>query len=95
MNLEKKRVLIGREKRHIPIRTCVSCGARRSKNELVRMVMDDQGFVIRDNSGKGQGRGAYICSNKSCGERLGKGCRINRAFRKDGPVAFHPEFHSG
>jgi predicted RNA-binding protein YlxR (DUF448 family) len=77
---------MGKDKRHIPIRTCVSCGAKRNKKELIRLVLDAQGVVIRDDSGKNEGRGAYVCKSKSCWEKLRKGNLLNRAFRKEGPI---------
>jgi len=77
---------MGKDKRHIPIRTCVSCGARRNKKELIRLVLDTQGVVIRDDSGKKKGRGAYVCKRKSCWEKLGKCSLLNRAFKKEGPI---------
>jgi|GEM_PF-616695 len=80
---------MGKDKRHIPIRTCISCGAKRTKKELIRLVLDAQGVVIRDDSGKNDGRGAYVCRSKSCWERLRKGSLLNRAFRKEGPIVVH------
>ena len=82
---------MGKDKGHIPIRTCVSCGAKRNKKELIRLVLDAQGVVIRDDSGKGEGRGAYVCLSKSCWDNLRKGRLLNRAFRKEGPMVVHAE----
>lgn len=78
-----------RNKTHIPIRTCISCGAKRNKKELIRLVLDAQGLVIRDDPGKRYGRGAYVCPKKSCWDRLEKGKRLNRAFRKEGSVVLN------
>ena len=79
-----------RSKDHIPVRTCISCGEKRNKNELIRLVLDANGVVRRDDSGKRHGsRGAYVCPNRSCWENLKKGKRLNRAFRKNGPIDFH------
>ena len=80
---------MGKDKGHIPIRTCVSCGAKRNKKELIRLVLDAQGVVIRDESGKGEGRGAYVCKSKYCWESLRRGSRFNRAFKKEGPIVVH------
>ena len=49
-------------------------------------------MVVWDEFGKGQGRGAYVCPRKSCLEKIDKGNRLNKAFRKKGPVALNPEF---
>jgi uncharacterized protein len=84
---------MGKDKGHNPIRTCVSCGAKRNKKELIRLVLDAQGVVIRDDSSKGKGRGAYVCMSKSCWENLQRGRRLNRAFRKEGPMVVHAGGH--
>ena len=79
-------------KRHIPLRTCISCRENRSQRELIRLVINTGGMVVWDEYGKGQSRGAYVCPRKSCLENIEKGNRLNRAFKKKGPIALHPEF---
>jgi hypothetical protein len=84
-----------RGKEHIPIRTCISCGVKRNKNELIRLILDTKGVVRRDDFGKRHGsRGAYVCPNKFCWENLRKGKRLNRAFKKNGPIDFHIDYSS-
>ena len=53
--------------------------------KLTRLVLDSRDMVVRDDATR-EGRGAYLCSKPSCWEDLGKGNRLNRAFRKDGPI---------
>jgi predicted RNA-binding protein YlxR (DUF448 family) len=79
-------------KRQIPLRTCISCREKRSKGELLRLITDTEGMVVWDEYGNGQSRGAYVCPRKSCLESIEKGNRLNRAFRKRGTIALHPEF---
>ncbi|MCP4665747.1 MAG: YlxR family protein [Deltaproteobacteria bacterium] len=81
-----------RSQRHIPQRTCISCRERRGKKELIRLVLNAKGMAVWDEYGKGQGRGAYVCPMKPCLEKIEKGNRLNRAFRKKGPISLHPEF---
>jgi uncharacterized protein len=83
---------MGRSKEHTPLRTCISCGAKRGKKELVRLILDARGYVVLDDCGKGRGRGAYVCRNNLCLEKLEKGERLKRAFRKEGPLSLHSEF---
>ncbi len=83
---------MGRSKGHIPVRTCISCGAKRGKKELVRLIMDARGLIVRDDRGKGRGRGAYVCRNNLCLEKLEKENRLKRAFRKERPLSLHSEF---
>ncbi len=80
-----------RIKGHVPVRTCISCRKKRGKKELIRLILDGNGLVARDDDDKGQGRGAYICPNRSCLEILKKGKNVSRAFRRTGPLAFHPD----
>lgn len=76
-------------KNHVPVRTCISCGTKRDKKELIRLMLDGQGLLVLDD-GKGRGRGAYVCKNSSCLENLKKGNRLSRSFRRQGPIDFHP-----
>lgn len=77
-------------KGHVPIRSCISCGKKRAKGELVRLVIDNQGNVQKDHSGSLPGRGAYVCARKECWEQLERGNRLKRAFRKKGELRLHP-----
>lgn len=52
--------------RHIPERTCVGCGQKRPKKDLVRIVRTPQGGLLVDFTGKNPGRGAYLCHDSSC-----------------------------
>ncbi len=66
-------------KRHIPERTCVACGSKRPKVELVRVALSPQGIVSVDVSGKAPGRGAYVCGPDCWDTSLGKG-RLARSL---------------
>ena len=44
----------------IPLRTCVVTKERCPKKELIRVVRTPEGNVIIDESGKANGRGAYL-----------------------------------
>ena len=83
---------MSRSRGHVPIRTCISCRSKRSKKELIRLIVDEQGLVVRDKSGTGKGRGAYICPGRICWDNAVKKHCFNRAFRCNIPVVFHPEF---
>jgi len=71
-------------KKHIPVRTCVVCGKKRSKYELIRLVVDKEGIVRQDNKGRLGGRGAYVCPKKECLEKIIlKPALLSRALRKE------------
>ena len=56
--------------KHIPQRTCVVCRQKFDKRQLTRMVRTaDEGIVV-DPSGKRNGRGAYVCAQSVCWEKL-------------------------
>ena len=44
----------------IPQRQCVGCRMMKNKKELIRILKTDEGIII-DDTGKKNGRGAYIC----------------------------------
>jgi hypothetical protein len=74
---------MGKGRGHIPIRTCISCGVRRDKNELIRLSLNAEGRLIKDIAGKMRGRGAYVCKTGTCQEQLSKNRRLNKLFRTD------------
>ena len=66
-----------------PQRMCVSCRQRRDKKDLMRVVLDSEGNISYDPSGKLPGRGSYLCKKRECimmelkAHRLSKGLRHN------------------
>ena len=66
-------------KRHIPERSCVACGSKRPKRELVRVATSPQGEVSVDLTGKAPGRGAYVCGPDCWESALGRG-RLARSL---------------
>jgi len=50
--------------RKTPLRKCVVSGERLPKNELIRVVRTPEGTVLVDETGKQNGRGAYVKKNK-------------------------------
>ncbi len=49
-----------------PTRMCLGCMTRRPKTELIRIVRTKDGKAIVDESGKADGRGAYVCPREAC-----------------------------
>jgi hypothetical protein len=82
---------MGKAKGHIPIRTCISCGAKRRKRELIRLVVNGGGQIIKDDQGKVQGRGVYVCRRESCREQLSKNRRLGRRFRTGKAITISPD----
>jgi len=53
--------------KHRPQRTCVMCREKKDKRDLTRLTVVD-GRLRIDESGKMNGRGAYLCSSPTCWE---------------------------
>lgn len=64
-----------------PTRTCVSCGAKRPKSELVRFVLGENAEPVKDEEGTAIGRGAYRCRTGTCLMRPAKEGRLAKALR--------------
>ena len=64
-----------------PTRTCVCCRKEMPKNELLRIVRNKDGEIFIDESGKANGRGAYICKDAECIKRFFKSKGLDRAFK--------------
>lgn len=57
---------------HVPRRFCAGCGRRHAKAGLVRFTISETpcGRALElDSSGKGGGRGSYVCADESCLEQ--------------------------
>ena len=48
------------KEKKIPMRTCVVSGEKCEKRELLRIVKTKEGEILVDETGKKNGRGAYI-----------------------------------
>lgn len=54
-----------------PVRTCLGCGAKLKKTELVRLVVLNR-ILLADGKGRLPGRGVYCCRQAGCYLRLMK-----------------------
>lgn len=64
----------------IPLRTCMGCNEKKPKKELIRIVKDKNNNISIDRTGKLEGRGAYICDDVKCLEKVIKSKRLERAL---------------
>ncbi len=69
-------------KKHRPERSCIGCGRKQAKNELIRFVCDNEGRVRPDIQQKLGGRGGYLCFNEKCLKAAIRGNKFSRAFRR-------------
>jgi predicted RNA-binding protein YlxR (DUF448 family) len=56
--------------RHVPQRTCFVCREKRDKQKLTRLVRTPERAVLVDPTGKQNGRGAYLCDDPACWDKL-------------------------
>lgn len=66
--------------KNIPQRTCMGCNAKKDKKDFIRIVKNKENEISLDKTGKAQGRGAYICNDIKCLEKLIKSKRLERIF---------------
>ena len=59
----------------------MACSASRDKRQLVRVARLPSGELAVDPTGKGPGRGAYICRDRACWERKDLTERLSRALK--------------
>jgi hypothetical protein len=76
---------MGKGKRHIPMRTCVVCRKRHPKAGLDRIVLDSKGYPVLDVLKRAPGRGAYVCRDGGCRERLQERGVLKKALRSLSP----------
>ena len=44
----------------IPMRKCVGCGEMKNKKEMLRILKTPENVVVLDDTGRKNGRGAYL-----------------------------------
>jgi len=59
-----------RRPRHTPQRTCIVCRGQFDKRRLTRIVRTADRGVLVDPTGKLNGRGAYVCDQVTCWDKL-------------------------
>lgn len=68
--------------KHVPQRTCFVCREKRDKRQLTRLVRTPEGSVVVDLTGKQNGRGAYVCDDPACWDKLlSNGRLLNQALK--------------
>ena len=67
--------------RHVPQRTCIGCRAEQGKRTLIRIVRTPDGRVTVDETGRANGRGAYLHASRACWVKALKGATIKNALK--------------
>ena len=63
------------------LRRCVGCERMIEKRSLVRIVLNQDGRISLDSTGKSPGRGAYLCKDAECLAKAAKGKGLERSFK--------------
>ena len=58
----------------------MGCNKKKDKKELIRIVKNNKNEINIDRTGKQEGRGAYICDDITCLEKVIKSKRLEKVF---------------
>ena len=64
-------------------RKCMACNTKNDKYSLIRIVKIQNGEIHIDKTGKLNGRGAYICKDIKCLEKVTKTDRIGKILKSN------------
>lgn len=78
----------------IPYRTCIVTGEKLEKKDLIRVVRTPEGNVLVDETGKCNGKGAYLKKDLSVFDKAEKSKILNRKLEVDVPVSIYDELRS-
>ena len=68
------------KKKNVPMRMCIACREMKPKQEMTRVVRNADGEISADPTGKAPGRGAYICKNEECLNKVMKSNRLEKVL---------------
>ena len=72
----------------IPVRQCVGCRQMKNKKELIRVIRTEDA-VLLDDSGRKNGRGAYLCPNPECLRLARKSKGLERSLKAEIPAEIY------
>ena len=78
----------------IPMRTCIITGEKLPKKDLIRVVRTPEGNIIVDESGKANGRGAYLKKDIETFEKAEKSKILNKRLEVEVPSSIYEELRS-
>ena len=78
----------------IPMRTCVITGEKLPKMELIRVVRTPEGNVIVDETGRVNGKGAYLKKDLATFDKAEKSQILNKKLEVEVPSFIYDELRS-
>jgi len=67
--------------KNIPLRKCLGCDEMLGKKGMLRVVKTKEGEISIDETGKKNGRGAYICRDMECFNKAQKKHSLERSLK--------------
>lgn len=67
-------------------RTCLACGRKTAKRELLRLSRSPEGTIVIDARQRLPGRGAYVCPTLACAELLQRKHGLQHGLRQQVPA---------
>lgn len=58
----------------------MGCNTKKDKKDLIRIVKNKENQINIDKTGRQEGRGAYLCDDIQCLEKVIKSKRIEKIF---------------
>ena len=58
----------------------MGCNEKKDKNQLIRIIKNKDNEIHVDKTGKMEGRGAYICNDVKCLEKVIKSKRLEKVL---------------
>lgn len=62
-------------------RTCIACRKKDNKYNLVRIINSNECGIMVDKKQNAEGRGAYICKNEECFNKIIKTKALSKVFK--------------
>lgn len=75
----------------IPQRQCVGCGESKDKKSMMRVIKNSENEILLDDTGKKNGRGAYICKSMDCFLKAVKNKGLERSLKTQIPSQVYDE----
>ncbi len=82
------------KQKKIPMRSCVVTHEKLPKKELIRVVRTPEGNIIIDESGKSNGRGAYLKRDLEVIAKAKKSKVLNRILEVEVPDSIYEELNN-
>ncbi|MCG7338627.1 YlxR family protein [Staphylococcus sp. ACRSN] len=71
------------KKKKIPMRKCILSNEMFPKNDMIRVVINKEGEIFADATGKKQGRGAYVSKDVKSVEKAQEKGILEKYFKAD------------